>query len=180
MLTMDPRTGKNGRGRGAIAVCLCAALLAVSGCSNGRLPTYPVNGRVVFSDGSPVHVGTIELKSREHGVQARGEIGNDGRFRLTTYRDGDGAVSGAHDCVVVQLVIVEGIENFRPSTEGVVDPRFGAYSTSGLECEVSESGPNDVTITVEGLKSLPGRGDSEKHDHEHHHDGADAPDAAEN
>ena len=150
---------------------VCAGMFVFGGCSSGRLPTYPVSGKVVFPDGSPAHVGTVEFRSREHGIQARGEIGIDGRFQLTTYKDGDGAVAGTHDCVVVQLVIVEGIANFRPSTEGVVHPRFGSYSTSGLSCEVSAADANNLTITVEGLDAPLGKGDSD-HDHSHQHEHA--------
>jgi len=91
----------------------------------------------------PVHVGTIELESREQAVTARGEIGGDGRFVLSTFKPGDGAVAGMHDCVVVQMVIVEDISNFRPITGGVIHPRFDSYATSGLVCEVSDNIEND-------------------------------------
>jgi len=110
-------------------------LVVAVGCSDGRLLTYPDWGKVAFADGSPVHVGTVELKSREHNIHARGEIGTDGRFVLTTYE----AVAGKHDCVVVQMVMVEEIAGFQPSTEGVVHPRFGSYITSGLVVEVNNA-----------------------------------------
>lgn len=143
--------------------------LAAAGCSNGRLPTYPASGQVLFADGSPVRMGAIELKSREHGIHARGDIDAEGRFVLTTYEAGDGAVAGMHDCVVVQMVIVEEIANFRPSTEGVVHPRFGAYSSSGLVAEVAQVGRNDLRVIVEPLRDdrQQSRPLSPKHDHEH-------------
>ena len=153
-----------------LAFVACTAVLAV-GCSSDRLPTYPVTGRVVFQDGSTVRAGSIELKSREYGVQARGEIGDDGTFRLTTYRDDDGAVEGVHDCVVVQLVMVEELDDFKPSTEGIVDSRFGSYSTSGLECQVSPGEDNFVTLTVDAMHPKPVSDDSTAspdHDHSHH------------
>jgi len=144
---------------------LASAILS-AGCSDGRLPTYPVSGRVVFEDGSPVHVGTVELKSREHNIHARGEIGIDGRFRLSTYESGDGAVAGQHDCVVVQMVLVEGISGFRHSTDGVVHPRFGSYRTSELLVDVAEKGTNELKITVSGLSDR--RTDSSgAHAHDH-------------
>lgn len=138
-----------------------AALFALTiGCSN-RLETYPASGKVLFTDGGPVHVGTVELKSREHGVQARGSIQSDGSFVLSTFTDGDGAVAGMHDCVVVQFVVAEGLNGHRPSTIGVVAPRFGSYSTSGLTVEISPSKPNELQLEVEGvLKQQP-----EEHSH---------------
>ncbi|MEX0819210.1 MAG: hypothetical protein WD070_06445 [Pirellulaceae bacterium] len=147
-----------------IAVLLLLSVGGI-GCSNDRLPTYPVQGRVVFSDGSPVHTGSIELKSREHGVQARGNIAADGSFQLTTYKQNDGAVEGTHDCVVVQLVMVEELSNFTPSTEGVVDARYGSYSKSGLECEVSPAKQNVVTITLEPMHPKPAGSGSQPHTH---------------
>ena len=129
-----------------------ALLLATTlGCSD-RLATYAVAGKVEFTTGGAVHVGTIELKSREHGVQARGPIQSDGSFVLTTYQEGDGAVAGMHDCVVVQFVMTEDIEGHRSSTIGVVDPRFASYATSGLTIEVSATEPNTPVVAVDGLR----------------------------
>jgi hypothetical protein len=153
---------------------LWLALAALTGCSDGRLPTYPVAGRVVFPDGSPIHVGTVELKSREHSIQARGEIDTDGRFVLTTYEPGDGAVAGKHDCVVVQMVMVEEIANFRPSTEGVVHPRFGSYATSGLVVQVSSEENNDLRVMVEPLELRREESQSSTHTHDHSHHRQDA------
>ncbi len=71
--------------------------MATVGCGDGRPPAYPAKGRVVFANGTPVKTGTVELKSREHPIQARGTIDPDGHFELTTYRSGDGAIAGTHD-----------------------------------------------------------------------------------
>jgi len=153
--------------RGASCFLLIvASAIGSAGCSDGRLPTYPASGQVVFEDGSPVHVGTVELKSREHNIHARGEISTDGRFVLTTYKPGDGAVAGTHDCVVVQMVMVEEIANFQPSTEGVVHPRFGSYRTSELMVEVAEKRTNELKIIVDGLTDRPTTS-SGKHVHDH-------------
>jgi hypothetical protein len=132
----------------ALATITCAI---TAGCSD-RLPTYPVSGIVQFEEGKPVHVGTLELKSREHGIQARGDIQTDGSFQLSTYEAGDGAVAGLHDCVVVQMVIAEGLSAHRPSAVGVVDGRHANYATSGLVVEVSPNRNNLLTIEVEGKR----------------------------
>lgn len=132
-----------------------------------------VTGQVVFADGSPAHVGTVELKSRDHKIQARGAIDNDGVFHLTTYKKDDGAIAGKHDCVVVQMVMTEELANFQPSYEGVVDSRFGSFSTSGLSIEVSANDENFVTLKVENLKP-PGKTSKPKstgqYQHEHEHE----------
>jgi ribosomal protein S12 len=142
------------------------------GCESGRLKTYPVQGQVVFADGSPVKVGTIEAKSVEHGVQASGTIGSDGSFSLTTYQPGDGAVAGQHRCVVVQFIQVEEIPNYRPSTLGVVHRKHASYATSELGMTIQQGPENKIQLVVQGadpvLKStqdhghdpIPAEGDS--------------------
>ena len=133
-------------------ITLVALLCCVStGCSD-QLRTYPVSGKVRFTTGGSVHVGTVELKSRKHGVHARGQIQSDGSFTLTTYKDGDGAVAGMHDCVVVQFVMAEGIAGHKPSTIGVIDRHYANYSTSGLKAEVSSDHFNELILEVEGIR----------------------------
>ncbi len=129
---------------------LLCCVLFVTGCS-GRLSTYPVQGKVQFPDGSPVRVGTVELKSLEHAVQARGKIQTDGSFNLSTFGDLDGAVAGKHACVVVQFVMTEDVEGHRASKLGVIDRRYSSYGTSGLTVEVLPQPENKLVIEVEGL-----------------------------
>ena len=143
------------------------AITTFAGCSDGRLKTYPTKGKVVFKTGSPVHVGTVELKSCEHGVQARGSIDKNGNFTLTTYVDGDGAIAGVHDCVVVQFVMTEELADFKPSAVGVVHPRFASYSTSGLSVEVKADQVNELKIEVEGVKKISANEEA-KHDEKQH------------
>jgi hypothetical protein len=142
-------------GFSAVALWLAAfGLVSLSGCSDGRLKAHPAKGKVTFKTGTPVHVGTIELKSREHSVQARGTIDKEGNFTLTTYEEGDGAIAGAHDCVVVQFVMTEELADFKPSPVGVVHPRFASYATSGLSVEIKADQVNDLKIEVEGVKKI--------------------------
>lgn len=148
-----------------IAAFLC--ILSFSGCSDGRLKTYPAKGKVVFKSGNPVHVGTVEVKSREHGVQARGSIDQDGNFLLTTYVDGDGAVAGVHDCVVVQFVMTEELKDFKPSVVGVVHPRYASYSTSGLSVEIKPDQDNNLLIELDGVKNVSPKEEA-KHDKSQH------------
>ena len=75
-------------------VCiLVLASSALAGCGDGHPETWKVHGRVVFTDGDPVRFGTVELESLEHSLNARGRIGDDGRFDLSTYETNDGAVA---------------------------------------------------------------------------------------
>ena len=139
--------------------------LAISiGCGDGRPPAYPTRGKVLFADGTPVKVGTIETKSMLHDVQATATIQLDGSFVFTTYKEGDGAVAGPHQCVVVQFVQAENIQNHKPSTLGVVNRKHASYATSNLKIDVVADKQNELIIQVEGLPK-PRSGES-KGDHE--------------
>lgn len=158
---------KSIRFAGLVALTALPCLLLV-GCGKGQLKTYPAKGKVVFADGSPVKVGTIECKSFEHGVQATGTIDTDGSFVLTTYRDGDGAVAGNHKCVIVQFIPTENIPNFKPSPIGVVDRKFSSYATSELRLKISTTEPNDnLRIEVTGVGSGTDHTPGAEGDHGH-------------
>lgn len=146
-----------------LSIIFGSSLFALAGCSD-QLATYPAKGIVRFADdGGVVHVGTVELKSREHGVQARGQIQTDGTFILTTYEPDDGAIAGLHDAVVVQFVMSEDVAGHRPSRIGVVDRRFASYATSGLEVDISSSEDNNLVIEVEGvLETQPSQHEHKK------------------
>lgn len=132
------------------------------GCDRNP-PTYPVSGKIHFPSGSPVRMGTIETKSRELGINARGKIETDGSFTLTTFKPGDGAVAGLHDCVVVQLVIGEDLPKMG-STFGVVDPRHNSYHSSGLTLEVKPEGPNNFRLEVSPFRGKEASAIDHKHD----------------
>lgn len=144
----------SGRKSHRLQICICIGILSFVGCGSGREKTYPVEGIVVFKDGSRVKVGTVETKSLRTGSQARGTIDQDGRFSLTTFENNDGAVAGDHQVVIVQFIQVEGIKNYRPSTMGVVNRKHASYATSGLVMRVDPKGPNQVKLEVEGARAV--------------------------
>jgi hypothetical protein len=132
-------------------IALLIALLVVHpGCNSGQLKTYPVQGQVVFKDGSPVKVGLIETKAVGKDVQATGSIAKDGTFSLTTYRENDGAIAGEHKLVIVQMIPVEDIPNYRPSTMGVVNRKYASYNTSGLTMTIVPNGENKIKLVISG------------------------------
>ena len=140
--------------------CFIAMIAAssgfVAGCNRGPA-IAKASGMVVFEDGTPVKVGTIETKHAElEGVQARGSIREDGTFVLGTVEEADGAAVGEHRCVVVQFVMTEDVPGFKPSTEGVVNPAHASYATSGLTIQVPEEGTS--TFAESGRVAAPSEG----------------------
>jgi hypothetical protein len=97
-------------------LCLASTCLWVvfSGCGgSNEYETTPVSG-VVTCQGKPVGNATVNFTplldaSRAPGQRGRPALGltdKDGRFTLTTYNDGDGAIVGKHT-VTVRLNIDE-------------------------------------------------------------------------
>ena len=92
-------TGKAPPVRAAVSLLLAMIVAAVVGCGPERRETVPVTGRVMVG-GQSLASGTITFWPDDGGPPAGGSIGADGTYRLTTYKDGDGAVLGTHKVTV--------------------------------------------------------------------------------
>jgi hypothetical protein len=104
----------------------------------------PVSGQVLV-DGKPLTHGFIQLMPK--GARASsGKIGPDGRFTLSCFEDGDGAVEGAH------VVTVAAFEEMGPKAQRWHAPkRYADPATSGLTQTID--GPTDslkVELTWSG------------------------------
>jgi hypothetical protein len=132
----------------ALGVGVVAAALTwfAAGCGGGS--AYPVEGRVVFKDGTPLRGGMVmfELMGDEVArVSSRGEIQPDGTFRMWTYSRYDGAPPGRHRAWVTEPLPDGGPEKLAIH---VIDPRFTRPETSPLEFTV-ERRRNAITVEVD-------------------------------
>lgn len=130
---------------------VCLVVLLAAGCSDGRLPTRPVKGKVTFRDGRPLAGGVVELRSLRPDAKhlnARGEIGPDGAFVLGTYSPRDGAVEGDHEAIVTPAPPSDSRANERPPSKPAIHDRFRSYERSGLRFTVPRSG-TELAIVVE-------------------------------
>lgn len=135
-----------------ISSLVLSFLLLISGCGPSHPPTYPVVGKVVFENGEACQLGTIEFRSLDHLVSARGKIEKDGSFKLSTWEPDDGAVEGKHQVIVQQLIITEDLSFAAHGHGPRVNPRYGDYATSGLEVVVQPVEKNEVTVTLKLVK----------------------------
>ncbi len=121
-----------------------ALLVGVVGCGGDR---YPVTGRVVYEDGSPLVEGIVIGVAGEgdRKVMAQGAVQPDGTFRWGTEKPGDGAKPGKYRVVVVGRALgeAEAAQGMLPA----VDPKFSNPQTSGIDFEVKETS-NQLNITV--------------------------------
>lgn len=119
-------------------VAFCGtALVSASGCGDGRPKRVPVSGQVLI-DGKPLDHGFIRVVPL--GARpASGRIGPDGRFHLTTFEPGDGAVLGTHS---VSVTAGEALSD--TATRWHAPKKYSNTQTSGLT--VTINGPTDSLI----------------------------------
>src|SRR5262249_34105079 len=129
---------------------LLAVLALPLGCGPAR---YPVPGRVVYGDGSPLTEGIVvgEMDKGKTRVMARGDVKSDGAFSWGTKKPGDGAEPGKYRVVVIPRAVSEYEESQGKQPD--VDPKCSNPQTSGIEFEV-KPGENELKITV-ARPSLP-------------------------
>ena len=72
----------------------CSVLVVLAGCG-GDARVAPVLG-VVTLEGEPVPDASVTFMPKEGGRPAFGITDSDGKFELTTFAAGDGAVIGSH------------------------------------------------------------------------------------
>lgn len=148
-------------GSGVAWIVVATTTWAV-GCGKSRPETYPVEGMLRFEDGRPVTFGTVEFRSPTERLTARGKIDARGHFRLTTFVEGDGAVAGEHQVVVIQNVSAaawqQNVAHAQQARSvhgphdghhaALVSRRYADYATSGLKATVEAANANRVMLQV--------------------------------
>ena len=87
--------------RASIFTIALFALLPLAGCGSDLPPTIKVSGKVTFDGGPCPKEGVVMLSPLEvaDGMPRRpayGAFGKDGKFAMTSFRDGDGLVPGRY------------------------------------------------------------------------------------
>lgn len=126
--------------------------ILLPGCGSGQRETTPVSGKITV-DGKPLTTGRIMFWPDDGGPTATSTIGSDGSYRLTTYRENDGAVLGPHKVTVEAVNITNpeaGPKSFSDElknqsfyrnppvkTKELVPRQYALRQTSGLTAEVT-------------------------------------------
>jgi hypothetical protein len=124
------------------------ALIAIAGCGDGRPERVPVSG-VVLIDGEPLGRGYVKFVPA-NGRPSLGKIAPDGKFILTCFDGGDGAIPGTHRVQVTanRIISANKIEWYAPS-------KYADFRTSEIEVVVTEP-VDDVTIDLDsGGQKMP-------------------------
>jgi hypothetical protein len=134
---------------------VAVAIVAFSGCSGSNLPPVGQVGGVVTLDGQPLTKGQVQFvpdsSKGTKGRMAVGLIGTDGRFKLTAFKPGDGALVGFHKVVII---CEEDMPAFDPKSpppppKSLIPVRYTDANTSGLTAEVKSAAKNDFTFALE-------------------------------
>lgn len=142
---------------------LVVAAVVAGGCGPGRLTTVPIRGSITL-DGKPVARATVLFVPAAGGVPGRGVTDADGGFTLTTFAEGDGAITGKHRVAVSKMKVtgVDATEDgMLPATVSgevrtiwVTPQKHADASTSGLEVDVARGMPA-VALALESQAGRP-------------------------
>jgi hypothetical protein len=136
-----------------------AAVLAAAwlpGCSPQRAPTFRVDGLVRDAAGGIIERASVTFLSGVNDnddpllaggmrYRAEGIAGEGGRFTLTTFQPGDGAVAGTHRVLIVPLPPGDG-----PTASALAIPaRYQHPDHSGLVVEIEPKAMNEVILVIE-------------------------------
>lgn len=135
-------------------------LLTAPGCSSSdqSRKTVPVKG-VVRYKGEPLAGAYVTFFQPEANVSAVGRTDDAGRFTLTTFAEGDGAVPGSQKVTVRKIEVidrakpgydyVEKGETAPPPEERWVTPqRYAKPETSDLTADVQSKGKNEFEFDL--------------------------------
>jgi hypothetical protein len=134
--------------RRAVPLFACLGLVMM-GCG---VRTYPVEGKVVFKDGTLLTAGVVEFESvvPPH-TRAAGRLDREGHFVLNTTHAGSGAMTGEYR----MRILPELPERFELLLDPdptraralLIDGRYLDFDTSGLKVAITP-GRNDLTISI--------------------------------
>jgi hypothetical protein len=126
-----------------------AFAIGLPGCGGdaGAAGTVPAGGTVTVN-GKPLETGQIQFVPAE-GRPASGEI-KDGRFTLSTYKDGDGAIPGKHQVAIVATKEVPAKKRGgEPESVSLVPQSYASPAKSNLSIEIPEGGKTDIEIKIQ-------------------------------
>jgi len=140
----------------------CVAVI-LAGCGGGGPKLCPVTGTVTYRN-APVEGAVVSFRCEAANKMATGTTDAQGRFELTTYQGGKGAVAGKHKVTVTKMsapsggtgplsmedAMKAGMKKQGPSAEpkNLLPPKYADAARPLLEYTVSPGGANDFKIEL--------------------------------
>jgi len=153
------------------ALILAVLCLTIAGCGGPERPELvPVSGVVLDKDGKPVVGAEVSFHNGDAPRAAVGTTDSEGKFQLTSFDEGDGAIPGDHKISIAKTqtdAAISGADAEDPSAayaagmdaaasgnmeaiqKNELDAKYANPETSGLERTVTKEGPNNMAITLQ-------------------------------
>jgi hypothetical protein len=134
------------------------AVAAPSGCGkkDNRMARVPVTGTVLRM-GQPVAGASVIFEPVGDTPAATGDTDASGRFQLTTFDKGDGAVPGEYKVAVRKVEVMGGnlpadapddLERPPPDEKWLLPVKYGHTSSSSLTANVKADAENDFKFEL--------------------------------
>ncbi len=118
-------------------------IFLLAGCSSYdpaalTAKTYPVRGKILLADGTPLRGGKVILHPKDKTKpEAQAIIKKDGTFIFTTYKKDDGAVPGPHQ-ITVERFFYDKKGNVKEDKSLPIPKRYWNEATSDLTTEIQD------------------------------------------
>jgi hypothetical protein len=140
----------------------CLGVLVIAGCgrSSNHPATFVVTGTVTLG-GKPVEGGIITFRPAEDQYPANGITDADGRYELTTFSIGDGAMAGRYRVIMMKFEETTrkggsgSPEEYvplvgpTPAPKNLLPAKYADATKSGLTVEVQPEQSNSFDFELE-------------------------------
>ena len=132
-----------------VAICV-VSLLMVCGCGGGDRPDTIATSGIVTYQGKPVEGAQVMFTS-EVARPASATTDGAGRFELTTFRSGDGAVASEY-CITItksEILPTEDTNNPYAQTRNALPGKYANPQTTPLTAKIVGGSPTELSFALE-------------------------------
>jgi hypothetical protein len=147
-----------------LILAIVVSALGTVGCStrgNSNRPKVVHAGGVVRFNGQPLADALVTFVNPTANVSAHARTDANGRFTLTTFEQGDGAVPGQQQVSVIKAQAIGHVDPNVDRTTTVeksnpqqwnwlIPEKYSNTTTSGLTAEIGDGGNKDLVVELTG------------------------------
>ena len=130
-------------------------VMLLGGCGPSGPTTVPMSGTVTIN-GTPLTIGVVRFNpvDPEVGRPAEGAIDAEGKFTISTFKSGDGAIPGDYNITIISMLedadTQQKDQGLGISGKSAIPKKYNDPETSGLSETVVLGQPrNDVELVLE-------------------------------
>lgn len=133
-----------------------AAVLAGCGTGGDNVEVHPVQGTVNYKGKPMVGGGSIAFipLSSQPGKAPGGFIKEDGTYVLTTYKEGDGSMTGEFRVVITQTTVQEPENTGDSDAGGGIEPIIVVEKADQIPAIYSDASRSPLKATIEAKSNV--------------------------